>query len=71
LEVGAGVENLEDILEEVGGFSTKDVSVVLRLDQDAVHLVHALDRENVQKGSVHVGLWPRAELAGPEDGSWE
>jgi len=32
LEGCAGVENLEDILEEVGGFSTKDVSVVLRLD---------------------------------------
>jgi hypothetical protein len=71
LEVDAGVENLEDILEEVGGFSTKDVSVVLQLDQHAIHLVHALDGENVQKRSVHVGLWPRVELAGPEDGRWE
>jgi len=26
---GAGVENLEETFEEVGGFSTKDVSVVL------------------------------------------
>ena len=26
---GAGVENLEETLDEVGGFSTKDVSVVL------------------------------------------
>jgi len=71
LEVGAGVENLEDILEEVGGFSTKDVSVVLQLDQHAIHLVHALDGKNVQKSSVHIGLWSRIELAGSGDGSWE
>ena len=49
LEVGAGVENLEDILEEVGGFSTKDVSVVLRLDQHAIHLEHALDGKPYRK----------------------
>lgn len=29
LEGGAGVENLEETLEDVGGFSTKEVSVVL------------------------------------------
>jgi hypothetical protein len=28
-DVGAGVEYFEDALDEVGGFSTKEVSVVL------------------------------------------
>lgn len=71
LDDGAGLENLEDTLEEVGGFSTKDVSVVLQLDQQAIHLVHALKGKSIQEGSVRVRLWPRVEIAGPEDGSWE
>lgn len=71
LEGGAGVENLEDILEEVGGFSTNDVSVVLQLDQYAIHLVHALEGKSIQESSVRVGLWTRVEIAGPDDGSWE
>jgi len=67
----AGVENLEDALEEVGGFSTKDVSVVLQLDQYTVHLADALGGKNVQKGSVRVGLGPRVEIAASEHGGWE
>jgi hypothetical protein len=71
LEGCAGVENLEDTLEEVGGFSTKDVSVVLRLDQHAIHLVHALEEKSIQEGSIRVGFWHRVEIAGPMDGSRE
>jgi hypothetical protein len=29
LEAGAGVENLDEAFDDAGGFSTKDVSVVL------------------------------------------
>jgi hypothetical protein len=51
-DAGAGVENLEEFLEDAGGFSTNEVSVVLGRQLDRRHRAHV--GLNLQKGGIHI-----------------